>query len=835
MALALRLALLAALCAGFAVVGAPKASALDSTGSFFVGADEDDVKWGRGELAVSVARALGLKALRVTVPWRRGETRVAGTVEQELSRSVVGAWGLRLVVSVYGAAADTPRTEEERTAFCDFVADLVRRYPTVNDVGIWLDPNDGAFWSPQVGPDGSSVAPADYAALLARCWTALHSVRATVNLIAPSVSLEPAKLRPPAPASHAPATWWRKLGAAYRATGRQAPLFDTVGHIPHPDHSAERPWARHSSSSLGEGDYGKLVSALRDAFQGTGQPLPGQGSVSIWYLAHGFETLPDQSKARLYSGRESRRSPVPALALGAKDLRRGGAPDQATQLVDALKVAYCQPGVGAVFNFLLADEQNLGGWQSGLLWADWTPKPSYPSFRRAVAEVASRSVNCAAFGKGGVPPRPALVRPSEDLRILGLHTTRVTAFGATVAFRTTIPAKVRLAYGSPAAGPAMWTEAQGSGLERQARLHGLAHATTYRIWVTASSDDGQRAQAALDVRTQGVPARPTASTGNGNVLLDGEPFFPLMVWSQCPNSYAANLAAGINLFAENPCGGLQVQLDSLGGRAFSAAVAGKDAGHGHGLIGFFYPDEPDGLNMPASAFPPPPAFAPKLAFLTLTNHFFSGAAPLPWDVNRLLYPPMIAKSDVIGFDLYPLQEWCRPERLVDVWSSQQELVALSGGKPTFQWIETTSWRCPGGRTEVTPAAVKAESWLAIAGGARGLGFFPSDWHPAVGRAIGDVSRDIAKLQPALLGPSIPVTVDHPVVRGGARVHDGSLYVIAVNAGFVPAEARITLPGLENRIVHVWDEGRKLVATGGSFVDTFEPLGVHVYVMPLPER
>ena len=41
------------------------------------------------------------------------------------------------------------------------------------------------------------------------------------------------------------------------------------------------------------------------------------------------------------------------------------APDQATQLSDALQVAYCQPAVAAFFNFELADEANLGGWQSG--------------------------------------------------------------------------------------------------------------------------------------------------------------------------------------------------------------------------------------------------------------------------------------------------------------------------------------------------------------------------------------------------------------------------------------------------------------------------------------
>jgi hypothetical protein len=48
----------------------------------------------------------------------------------------------------------------------------------------------------------------------------------------------------------------------------------------------------------------------------------------------------------------------------------GDALDQATQLRDAIALAYCQPAVSAFLNFGLLDEDRLGGWQSGLLWRD---------------------------------------------------------------------------------------------------------------------------------------------------------------------------------------------------------------------------------------------------------------------------------------------------------------------------------------------------------------------------------------------------------------------------------------------------------------------------------
>jgi hypothetical protein len=51
--------------------------------------------------------------------------------------------------------------------------------------------------------------------------------------------------------------------------------------------------------------------------------------------------------------------------------------------------------VGGFFNFLLADESSLHGWQSGILFADWVPKPSYKALKDVIAEVNSGHVNCA--------------------------------------------------------------------------------------------------------------------------------------------------------------------------------------------------------------------------------------------------------------------------------------------------------------------------------------------------------------------------------------------------------------------------------------------------------
>jgi hypothetical protein len=120
---------------------------------------------------------------------------------------------------------------------------------------------------------------------------------------------------------------------------------------------------------------------------------------------------------------------------------------------------------------------------------------------------------------------------------------------------------------------------------------------------------------------------------------------------------------------------------------------------------------------------------------------------------------------------------------------------------------------------VTPATVRAESWLALAGGAHGLGFFPNDWDPAVGAAIGGVAARIRQLEPALLEPAQPAPLRSPSpdVRASERIWHGARYVVAVNAGTAAAAVHLTEPG-------------SAVALAGS-TSRLPPLGVGIYVYP----
>ncbi len=376
------------------------AAAADSNAAFFVGFTDDLVK-NEGAAAVGPAWDLGAKAFRITLMWEPGQTQPDSAELGDLDRATRAASGLKLVLAVYATAGlKAPLDSTARDAYCTYVRNVLSRYPSIRDVVIWNEPNKRLFWNPQTN------APALYEALLARCFDVLHKAYSGVNVIGLALS----STGNDDAVSTSPGAFIRGVGDAYRASGRTKRLLDTVGFHPYAAAATERPWRKHiQSKTIGEGDWNKLAYNLWLAFNGTAQPAPG----AIWYLEVGFQTTLDPGKEALYSGTEN--APVvPDFAGGEPDSpapsETSAAPDQATQVLDAIRLAYCQPGVGAFFNFLLADEPQLSGWQSGAYWTDLTPKDSLPAFGAAIAAVNGGGVDCDAL-KGG-RPSPDFMPPS---------------------------------------------------------------------------------------------------------------------------------------------------------------------------------------------------------------------------------------------------------------------------------------------------------------------------------------------------------------------------------------------------------------------------------------
>jgi hypothetical protein len=424
-----------------------------------------------------------------------------------------------------------------------------------------------------------------------------------------------------------------------------------------------------------------------------------------------------------------------------------------------------------------------------------------------------------------VPPAAATTRATPAFGVTAVETASLTAYSARVAWATTEPSTGLVQWGPAGLAPVLWGVPQPLADRHVEQLDGLAPATRYTVYVTARSYTGKLVIRDFTFETPPPPSAPSAAVVDGVLRVDGAAFLPLVVWQQCPDRWASNVADGIDLFAGSQCVGLPNLLGGVAGKAL-AATTWEDGAEpaGPGVLGWFYPDEADARGYVGDTLPPAP---PGIRFLTLTSHFYSQAAPLP--SGRGMYPGLITQADVVGFDLYPLQELCRPDALAWVFDAQRELVALAPGKPTYQWIEAREMKCPG--VPVTPATVRAESWLAVAGGAQGLGFFPKDWDPAVADAIGSVNAGIRQLAPALVRPALPVEADAAGVRASARTLNGAVYVIAVNAAAAPAAVNLRVPGLGDRRLLVAATQRQLTAADGVIADTLPPLGVRIYVAP----
>jgi hypothetical protein len=416
-----------------------------------------------------------------------------------------------------------------------------------------------------------------------------------------------------------------------------------------------------------------------------------------------------------------------------------------------------------------------------------------------------------------------------------------------------------------------------AALTSRTTLAGLEPATTYRFRVLTRWRNGMTAEARGSFRTDAWPsataasavpavAAATAAAGGGSpfvlppslppgvttsqppaagalppgtpvvessspLRVNGNPVFPRMVWRQCPTYYPTSIGAGINLFLGVSCAGPDEQFERLAGRAMSTVDAKTPGISGPGQVGWHLQDEADVSVGHASKLPQPEGDG-RVTFLTLTDKFSVNAAAGPY--GKEIYPAFFDSADVIGFDTYPVEVRCSVGQIDNVYWMQRELVALTRGKPTFQWIEAGPMEHCRHNEDPTPTIVRAETWLAIAGGARGIGYFPDWWEESIRNEVRLVNREILALAPALLAPVTKAnwSTDNPV-RIGARRYNGATYVIAVNTSTAPATASFTLLGLGGRSLRVFRDGRVVKPLGDLVADKLPGLDVAVYVVSPP--
>ena len=272
-------------------------------------------------------------------------------------------------------------TAEARAQFAAYAASIPREIPAVRDISVGNEPNLNLFWLPQFGSDGTNVAASSYLELLAESYDALKAVSPDINVIGGSLSArgsdDPAGARP----THSPTRFIEDLGAAYRASGRDKPVMDMFSIHPYPENSSIPPAFEHpNGTSIGLADYDKLVASLGAAFDGTAQP---GSTLPIAYGEYGLETKIPATKSAAYTGAEQTTTkPIDEQA-------------QAIAYAEAITIAACHPNVRMLVFFHVSDEPQLERLQTGVFYADDSPKSSLTLVASAAAKARDGDLTAA--------------------------------------------------------------------------------------------------------------------------------------------------------------------------------------------------------------------------------------------------------------------------------------------------------------------------------------------------------------------------------------------------------------------------------------------------------
>jgi hypothetical protein len=313
----------------------------------------------------------GFRAIVLSAVWKDGASAEADAVP--LRRAVDAAVNahVRPVLAVYQLSSATPADPARRAAFSAYAGALAKALPDVRDVIVGNEPNLNLFWQPQFDAAAGDQAAVDYERLLAATYDALKAEDPKLDVIGGALAPHGGD-RPSSRPTHSPTQFIRDLGAAYRASGRAAPIMDAFSIHVYGDSSRVPPTLQHPrSTTIGIADYPKLVSLLGEAFDGTAQ---AGSTLPIVYGEYGVETRIPPAKASLYTGHE---------VIEPVDEQT-----QATYYVEAIHAAERQPNVRMLFLFHVVDESRLEGLQSATRYADGSPKASEAPVQAAL-EVAS--------------------------------------------------------------------------------------------------------------------------------------------------------------------------------------------------------------------------------------------------------------------------------------------------------------------------------------------------------------------------------------------------------------------------------------------------------------
>jgi hypothetical protein len=351
-------------------------------------------------------------------------------------------------------------------------------------------------------------------------------------------------------------------------------------------------------------------------------------------------------------------------------------------------------------------------------------------------------------------------------------------------------------------------------------------------------------------------------------------FFPIAVWLQNPTNAERYRQAGINLYVGLWKGPTEDQLTALKKAGMRVVCGQNETGRRHRddptIIAWMHGDEPDNGQSRGARFGfgspiPPEAIAADYQRMKTVDasrpillNLGQGAAWDGWygrgkrNHHPEDYPEYLKGCDIASFDIYPVNHG-RREVSGKLW-----FVAL-GVERLVQWGkgEKTVWNCvectaiENPTRKPTPQQVRAEVWMSLIHGSRGLIYFVHQFKPAFHEAallndpellagVTRINQQITRLAPVLNSPTIrnaaTVQSKNPDVPVATMVKqfDGATYLFAAGLRDGATDATfIFTRDTSGTTAEVLGENRTLTVTNRSFSDHFKPWAVHLYKLSPP--
>jgi hypothetical protein len=289
-----------------------------------------------------------------------------------------------------------------------------------------------------------------------------------------------------------------------------------------------------------------------------------------------------------------------------------------------------------------------------------------------------------------------------------------------------------------------------------------------------------------------VAAQPAPATEQTTQLAAGNPladpnFFPLCVWLQSPARAAEYKAAGINIFVGLWRGPTDGQLADLKRHQMYVICSQNDVGRAHKgdptIIAWMHGDEPDNAQpLKGDRGYGPPILPEKIVEDYRRLKEADSERPVllnlgqgvAWDKwfgrgARTNHPEDYAEytkgCDIASFDIYP---GCHDHADVagKLWMVADGVTRLrkwNGDKPVWNCIECTHVNNPAAKA--TPQQLKAEVWMSLIRGSKGIIYFCHEFKPKFIEAglladadmvaqVTAVNRQIQELAPLLNSPDV---------------------------------------------------------------------------------